>query len=228
METKGKKEADVTRVLETELVWDAARGEGSRIWEKLSQVSMRVLHPQLRKQWKLKISRVWTHSVLSPGHSKIRSVLQTLLQLLQEAQATHASLARLLLIITGRCSQAGGSPAPQHVWWSVPVRTPSPSAMTEQSKGGAAQMLLLLALTGDFFSYKLSVCLVNLKWATELLCHQWCSCWEDFLGPTVVFLGGKAPPGETTSHTGSRRKVEDETDFPAWPDPQFSFRQSFG
>lgn len=110
---RGKKEADVTRVLETELVWDAARGEGSRIWEKLSQTSMRDLHPQLRKQWKLKISRVWSHSVLSPGCSKIRPVLQTRLQLPQEAQAACASLARLLLIIKGRRSQAGGSPVPQ-------------------------------------------------------------------------------------------------------------------
>lgn len=152
VETKRKKEADVTRVLETELVWDAARGEGSRIWEKLSQMSMGALHPQLRKQWKLKISRVWSHSVLSPGCSKIRPVSQTQLQLPQEAQAAHASLERwLLLIITGRRSQARGSPAPQHARWSVPARTCSSSAMTEQSKGGVAQMLLLLALTGDFF-----------------------------------------------------------------------------
>lgn len=112
METKGK-EADVTRLLETELVWDATRGEGSRIWEKLSQTSKGDLHPQLRKQWKLKISQVWSHSVLSPGCSKIRLVLQTWLQLLQEAEAAHASPEKLLLIIMGRHSQAGGSPTYQ-------------------------------------------------------------------------------------------------------------------
>lgn len=186
------------------------------------------LHPQLRKQWKLKISRVWSHSVFSPSCSKIRPVLQTWLQLLQEAEAARASPANLLLLIMGRCSQADGSPMCQQKHGDSPYADAFTICNDWMEQGSSNPNVVMISPHGGFFSYKLSICLANLKWPAEMYHRQWCSCRKDLLRPTVVCLGGEVPPGEIINYSRSHRKAENKAHFLAWPDSQFDFRQSFG
>lgn len=127
---------------------EMSRGEGLPSWEKLSPVSTGALWRQLRKQCKLRISRLCSHPVLILGCSKIRPVLWSLLQLPQEALAVPG-----MMIIHIRRGWRG-SPKPQPTQWPVPRGKRSPSARPKHGQGGAAQMLLFRP-HGGFFTQAL-------------------------------------------------------------------------